>query len=80
MTEDTSSNDERSGLAGMPVWESWVADAIAAQEQYLKRMRPCLNQSGRSHAPRASGDPATGEGFMVCLVCGVKNPWMPSRP
>jgi hypothetical protein len=50
--------------------ETWVRDAIAEQEEHIKRWRSCMDTLGRAHAYRevtASGS-AT---YRACAVCGV---------
>lgn len=57
--------------------ETWVREAIAEQEEYIKRWHSCMDMLGRSHA---YGDVATiasaaGSGAVTtcraCTVCGV---------
>jgi hypothetical protein len=57
--------------------EKWVREAIAEQEEHLKRIRSCGGILGRSHAFRPHGRPGPdGSIPMVdvisrCIACGV---------
>lgn len=52
--------------------ESWVAEAIAEQEEHIRRVTSCSGQVGRSHAFRPHGDPADPRLVVSrCVVCGV---------
>lgn len=62
--------------------ETWVREAIAEQEEYIRRWRSCMDTLGRSHSyrdvtleptPSASegGEPLTPLTFRACTVCGV---------
>lgn len=57
--------------------ETWVREAIAEQEEYIKRWRSCRDILGRSHAyavvaavPSAPGSGAVST-YRACTVCGV---------
>lgn len=57
--------------------EKWVPEAIAQQEEYLKRRRGCNGVSLVSHAFRDFGKPgpdgtiANALMWRACIVCGV---------
>jgi hypothetical protein len=51
--------------------EQWVREAIAEQEEYIKRWRSCMDTLGRSHTWRRHGNPTTKEAYEACVVCGV---------
>ena len=55
----------------------WVADALAEQEEYLKRQRSCSDVPGKPHAFRPHGRPspdgsiANAALWSQCVACGV---------
>lgn len=49
----------------------WVAEAVAAQEEYLKRVRSCCGELGAGHAFRRFGRPGRQRAVVRCVVCGV---------
>jgi hypothetical protein len=54
--------------------ETWVPEAVAEQEEHLKRARPC--QDTQEHAYRDFGRPGRGGIIRAalwreCLTCGV---------
>lgn len=52
--------------------EQWVTEAIASQEEYLKRMRSCRGQVGAAHHFRPHGIPSAPSVVISrCVVCGV---------
>lgn len=57
--------------------ETWVREAIAQQEEHLKRSRSCTEILGRAHTYRDFGQPdpdgtiAFTHTWRECLVCGV---------
>lgn len=51
--------------------EDWVREAIASQEEHIKRSRSCRERIGEMHRYRTFGDMATGETYQACVVCGV---------
>lgn len=65
---------------GSPADGSWVTEAIAEQEEYIKRMHSCLEQLGRPHRfetirpYRLLGTGVSvpdNETWRQCLNCGV---------
>lgn len=57
--------------------EEWVPEAIAEQEEHIKRSRPCGGPEGRPHAFRAFGRPSpdgtilNARMWRACFNCGV---------
>lgn len=58
--------------------ETWVREAIAEQEEHIKRWRSCMDTLGRSHtyhtvtSPAPSGRAQEGEvTYRACAGCGV---------
>jgi hypothetical protein len=57
--------------------EQWVPEAIAQQEEYLKRMAPCGGVRFREHTFRQFGVPdrdhriAREHFYDACIACGV---------
>lgn len=57
--------------------EQWVPDAVAQQEEYLKRMAPCGGVRFREHTFRQFGVPdrnhriAREHFYDACIACGV---------
>lgn len=57
--------------------EKWVPEAIAQQEEHIRRSTACQGVRGRSHAFRTFGVPspdgtiAQSATYQACIVCGV---------
>lgn len=54
--------------------ETWVREAIAEQEEYLKRRRSCAEVRFRSHQYRtveATRPDGTAVSYEACAVCDV---------
>lgn len=57
--------------------EQWVPEAIAQQEEYLKRMASCGDVPFREHAFREFGVPGPDHTirrehlYEACIICGV---------
>jgi hypothetical protein len=51
--------------------EKWVRDAIAAQEEHIKRSTSCRGVIGTAHHWRKYGNPRTGKAYEACVVCDV---------
>jgi hypothetical protein len=51
--------------------ETEIRDAIASQEEHIKRSRSCRGVIGVSHQWATHGNPRTGEAFEACIVCNV---------
>lgn len=50
----------------------WVREALAAQEEHIKRSTSCLGRMGRSHAYRPHGRPDRPDVVISrCVGCGV---------
>lgn len=57
--------------------QEWIHEAVAEQEEYIKRIRSCQDVVGRGHVFRTFGRP-TADGTIPgakmwsgCIVCGV---------
>lgn len=52
--------------------ETWVREAIAEQEEHIKRWRSCMDTLGRSHAYTTVTPDSEGlKAYRACRVCGV---------
>ncbi len=51
--------------------ENWVAEAIASQEEHIRRSTSCLGQIGRAHVYREHGHLGTPNSWQECLTCGT---------
>lgn len=54
--------------------ETWVPQAIAEQEEYIRRIHSCMEQTGRAHtwATVWSDEPELAAGrWQACATCGV---------
>lgn len=50
--------------------EDWIREALAEQEEHIKRVSSCLDVVGRSHDYRVMG--TVGEvSWQACSACGV---------
>lgn len=54
---------------------TWIAEALAAQEEHIKRSRSCMGRVGRPHVFRDFGRPASAGApasrWRECAACGV---------
>lgn len=68
-----NTNENTKPTAGGNGPEKWVRDAIAQQEEYLKRRRPCMGIPLRQHFYEEVGDdPRLPHGaYRACSNCGV---------
>jgi len=65
---DTSQNTSGTGP------ETWVREAIAEQEEYIKRISSCVGQLGRSHEWGTvwNDEPERAAArWQECVTCGV---------
>ena len=51
--------------------EEWVREAIASQEEHIKRSRPCRGVVGTPHFWSEHMNARTKVSFEACTVCGV---------
>lgn len=79
-----ASSDTHDPVLVEPSAENWVREAIAEQEEHIKRWRSCMDTLGRAHTytvthlntegdagSPSAGSPSTGASYRACATCGV---------
>ena len=51
--------------------ENWIREAIAEQEEHIRRSTSCRGVIGVSHKWGTSTNSQTGATYEACTVCGV---------
>jgi hypothetical protein len=51
--------------------EGWVSDAIASQEEHIKRVSSCTGVVGVYHRWAMFDNPKTGKSYEACSRCSV---------
>jgi hypothetical protein len=51
--------------------DQWVKEAIASQEEHIKRQKSCQSVIGKAHSFRPHGNPKSKSAWSECIVCGV---------
>lgn len=74
---DRHTNNDRADRTDYVGPEKWVPEAIAQQEEHIKRNTSCQGALGRPHSYRTFGVPsldgtiAGSATYQACIVCGV---------